>query len=151
MKGPSLDTGKDVITYDPSMNGISSAFTSCFNSYLQNTLGWKKNLPYRILSDAISSWDFNAPNQFLNVSENLRRTMTENRKLRVFVASGYYDLVTPFFATEYTFHHLFLPKPIQDHVTFGYYEGGHMMYTNPASLAKMKQDLSNFYKETLAK
>ena len=32
--------------------------------------------------------------------------MTTNPHLRVFVASGYYDLATPYMATEYTFSHL---------------------------------------------
>ena len=147
--GPSWDPIKEILCYDPSMDSVSGAFTTCFNNYLQNTLGWKKNLPYRILSDAHASWDFNAPNQFLNVSENLRDVMTKNPNLHVFVASGYYDLVTPFFATDYTFHHLGLPKPLEDHVTFGYYEGGHMMYTNPSALIQMKKDLTLFYNKAL--
>lgn len=147
--GPSWDPIKDTLCYDPSMDAVAGAFTTCFNNYLQNNLGWKKNLPYRILSDAHASWDFNSPNQFLNVSENLRDIMTKNPNLQVFVASGYYDLVTPFFATEYTFHHLKLPKSLKDHVTFGYYEGGHMMYTNPSSLINMKKDLTLFYENAL--
>jgi len=51
--------------------------------------------------------------------------MTKNRDLRVFVASGYYDLATPYSPTEYTLSNL---GPIRrdDHVTVAYYEAGHM-------------------------
>ena len=32
------------------------------------------------------------------------------------VENGYYDLATPFFATEFTMDHLSLPAALQDHV-----------------------------------
>ena len=42
--------------------------------------------------------------------------MTQNRALKVFVAAGYYDFATPFFAAEYTFDHLRLdPALAQEH------------------------------------
>ena len=70
--------------------------------------------------------------------------MTINPHLQVFVANGYYDLATPYFATEYTFNHLQLDETLRDHVSMGYYEAGHMMYIHLPSLAQLKDDLAAF-------
>jgi carboxypeptidase C (cathepsin A) len=67
-----------------------------------------------------------------------------NPFLKVFVANGYYDFATPYFATEYTFNHLGLPAEHLENVSMGFYEAGHMMYLHIPSLAKLKQDLDGF-------
>jgi carboxypeptidase C (cathepsin A) len=70
--------------------------------------------------------------------------MTANPFLKVFVANGYYDLATPYFATEYTFNHLSLDPSLRPNLSLGYYEAGHMMYIHQPSLAQLKQDLAAF-------
>jgi carboxypeptidase C (cathepsin A) len=60
------------------------------------------------------------------------------------VANGYYDLATPYFATEYTFNHLGLDPSLQANVAMGYYEAGHMMYVHQPSLVQLKEDLAHF-------
>ena len=57
------------------------------------------------------------------------------------VASGYYDLICPFFDAEYTFARNGI---VQDRVTYTYYEGGHMMYVHDPSLQKIAQDIRSF-------
>ena len=75
--------------------------------------------------------------------------MTKNPSLRIFVGNGYYDLATPYFATEYTFSHLGLDPALKSHVTMSYYDAGHMMYIHYPSLVKMKKDISQFISDTL--
>jgi carboxypeptidase C (cathepsin A) len=70
--------------------------------------------------------------------------MTTNRYLKVYVGNGYYDLGTPYFATEYTFNHMELDPEIRKNITMAYYEAGHMMYMHLPSLAQMKKDLTVF-------
>ena len=70
--------------------------------------------------------------------------MTYNPYLKVFVANGYYDLGTPYFATEYTFNHFGLHESVRKNLTMGYYEAGHMMYIHLPSLAALKDDLIKF-------
>ncbi len=48
--------------------------------------------------------------------------------------NGYYDLATPFSATEYVMTHLGLPPSASSRIQMKYYEAGHMMYVNPPSL-----------------
>ncbi len=74
----------------------------------------------------------------------MRSAMTQNPFLHVFVAKGYYDLATPFFAADYTFDHLGLDESLRGHLSGAYYEAGHMMYVHAPSLAKLKQDIAKF-------
>jgi carboxypeptidase C (cathepsin A) len=151
MKGIDSDLCGDTFEYDPSYENIVGAFTATFNDYIRTDLGWKRDDEYKILAD-VQPWDYGtATNQFLDVGDKLKTVMSKNTMLEVFVASGYTDLATPYFATEYTFSHLGLDPSLQHHVTLEVYEGGHMMYLNQASLVKMHADLVNFIKNRLEK
>jgi carboxypeptidase C (cathepsin A) len=95
----------------------------------------------------VQPWNYNnVQNRYLNVGEELRSAMSKNAGLKVWVASGYYDLATPYFATEYTFNHLFLRPEQKQRVKITYYEAGHMMYIHRESLLKMRKDMEDFYK-----
>ncbi|HEX7394504.1 MAG TPA: hypothetical protein VF313_06210, partial [Anaerolineaceae bacterium] len=73
-----------------------------------------------------------------------RKAIVTNPDLKVFVANGYFDLATPYFATYYTFNHLGLDATLQQNISMGFYEAGHMMYVHLPSLAKLSQDLAAF-------
>src|SRR5205807_6390264 len=60
----------------------------------------------------------------------------------------YYDLATPFSATEYVMAHLGLLPGLGARIDMKYYEAGHMMYVHPPSMAKMKHDLDAFIDST---
>jgi len=65
------------------------------------------------------------------------------------VASGYFDLATPYLATQFTFDHMALDPALAGNVMIHHYEAGHMMYIREASLEKLKQDLAAFLNTTL--
>ena len=71
--------------------------------------------------------------------------MAANPHLRVFLASGYYDLATPHYAADYTFNTMQLEESLQDNYETHYYEAGHMMYLHKPSIEKLKADLDAFY------
>jgi carboxypeptidase C (cathepsin A) len=52
---------------------------------------------------------------------------------------------------EWTFSHLGLHAGLLQHVTFGYYESGHMVYLHVPSLAKFHGDLDRFFNATLGR
>jgi len=79
-----------------------------------------------------------------DTSEALRDAMSRNPHMKIFIASGYYDLATPYFATQYTIDHLGLDAELRDNITTGEYEAGHMMYVHRESLEKLKRDISAF-------
>jgi carboxypeptidase C (cathepsin A) len=144
--GTDLDAGGDRPSYDPSYSAVQGPFTAAFNQYVRGELKFENDMPYEILTNKVWPWSFQEfENRYVNVTETLRDAMSQNPALRVFVACGYFDLATPLYGAEYAVDHMLLDRSLRGHVTFGYYEGGHMLYTNLQSLAKAKQDLAKFY------
>ncbi|UCC45769.1 MAG: peptidase S10 [Candidatus Zixiibacteriota bacterium] len=143
--GIDADAAGESYEYDPSYSNILGAYAGCLNDYVRRELEFESELPYEILTGNVHPWNYDRyRNRYINVAETLREAITQNPHLKVFVANGYYDMATPYFATEYTFNHLGLDKSLQDNVSMAYYEAGHMMYIQKASLIKMKSDLAQF-------
>jgi carboxypeptidase C (cathepsin A) len=136
--------------YDPLLTNVLGPYTAGFYETVRAELKFESDLPYEILSKKVWPWSYSAfENQYLNVAETMRKAMTYNPHLKVFVANGYYDLGTPYFATEYTFSHLGLNKSLQQNVSMAYYEAGHMMYIHMPSLKKLKSDLVKFIRSAM--
>jgi carboxypeptidase C (cathepsin A) len=150
LTGIDRDSAGETIEYDPSYTNITGPYTAVFNDYVRRELNYQSDMPYEILNFAVWPWSYaEHENQYVYVAETLRKAMTTNPYLKVFVANGYYDLATPYFATEYTFSHLGLDESLRGNISMGYYEAGHMMYAYLPALAALKQDLAKFIKETL--
>lgn len=149
-KGIDRDAVGSSNEYDPSYSAILGPYSGTLNAYVRETLGYESELPYEILTGRVHPWSYKPyNNRYVNVAEDLRRAMTKNKDLKVFVANGYYDLATPYFATEYTFNHMFLDASLKDNITMAYYPSGHMMYIQLSSLQKMKRELDAFYADSL--
>jgi carboxypeptidase C (cathepsin A) len=113
---------------------------------VRRDLGYKSDLPYYILGGGIGTpWDWGSAGiGSADTSEALRSAFSKNPDMRVFVASGYYDLATPFFATEYTLSHMGLEASQRARVSAAYYEAGHMMYIHEAELRRLRKDVAGF-------
>ena len=138
--------------FDPSMTAIRPPYTAAFNDYVRRGLGYKSDTVYHILGGGIGTpWDFGSGNGFADTSDALRSAFAKNPDMKVFVASGYYDLATPYFATEYTLTHMGLDAAQRARVSTSYYEAGHMMYIHERELARLKQDVAKFLATALAR
>ncbi len=136
--------------YDPLMTATSGPYTATFYDYVRSDLNFESDMAYEIITDFVWPWSYSEfENQFVSVGEKLRGAMTRNPYLKVFVANGYFDLGTPYFATEYVVNHLGLDAETRKNVSMGYYEAGHMMYIHQPSLAKLKDDLANFIRSAI--
>lgn len=134
---------------DPSYTNIIGPYTAAFYDYVRRELKFEKDIPYEILTGHVWPWSYaQHENQFVHVGETLRKAMSENRFLKIFVANGYYDLATPYFATEYTFDHLGLDESLKTNIRMGYYEAGHMMYIHTPALEQLRSDLSEFISDS---
>lgn len=140
-----LDQVDDVSESDPSYNAILGPYTSTFNDYVRKDLEFELDKTCEILTGLYLKWntgDFKG--QYINTGEALRQAMQYHPGLKVLAANGYFDLATPYFATEYTMNHLNLPAEQIENITFTYYEAGHMMYLHLPSLKMLKKDLDEF-------
>ena len=149
--GIDRDSAGENYEYDPSSAVIQGAYTATLNDYVRGDLEFESDLPYEIISGRVHPWDYTShQNEYVNVADTLRKAMTTNPALKVYVANGYFDLATPFLATEYTFSHLGLDKSLQNNITMSYYKAGHMMYIDMDELKKMKADMDTFLDDVLS-
>jgi carboxypeptidase C (cathepsin A) len=139
-QGIESSPSSDRPSFDPSMAAIRAPYTSTFNHYLRATLGYKSDVPYYILGEGVGRWDWQRPMGYPATSDDLRDAMTKNPHLKVLVASGYYDLATPYRAIEHTLAGLGLDPILCKNITITKYEAGHMMYLHTPSLHKLKRD-----------
>jgi len=147
-KGMDRDGTSAGFDYDPSMTAITGPYTAGLNDYVRRELGYRNDLPYEILTGRVHPWSYRtSENRYVNVATRLRDAMHKNPALMVFVASGYYDLATPYFATDGTLARLGVDASLRGNIRVSYYESGHMMYIREADLAKLKRDVAPFYRE----
>jgi carboxypeptidase C (cathepsin A) len=143
--GIDRDAAGEQYDYDPSYAVIQGPYTATLNDYVRGELQFESDLPYEILTGRVWPWKFEQhENQYVDVADTLRDAMSKNPFLKIFVANGYFDLATPYFATEYTFNHLGLDPDRQQNIAMAYYPAGHMMYIHDPSLAQLKVDLAAF-------
>ncbi|WP_218919372.1 S10 family peptidase [Longibacter salinarum] len=134
--------------FDPSYVAILGPYTATLNSYVRGELGFETDLPYEILTGRVWPWNYETfENQYLDVAEPLRQAIHKNPALRVHVASGYYDVATPYFATDYVLDHMGLGAKYRDNVSVSYYESGHMMYVHMPSLRQFTDNVETFYRD----
>jgi carboxypeptidase C (cathepsin A) len=133
---------------------VTGPLVATWNDYVRNELRFKTEIPYGILSTKVNEeWNWGSGTGglgYLDVAKILHQAMSENKFLKVFIASGYYDLDTSYFATKYTVNHLGLDPSLRNNITLAYYDAGHQMYTHLPSLKKLTADVSGFFRKALA-
>lgn len=132
--------------YDPSLNGIRPPFTSTINQYIRQELGYETDAEYHILRGL--EWEY--PNGVAgDTSGELRDAFAKNPYMQVFVASGYYDLATPYYATIYTMNHMVLDPKLRDNIRFEEYPTGHMVYIDQTALEDLHGHVTDFIRNAL--
>jgi carboxypeptidase C (cathepsin A) len=143
--GVDRDSAGEKFEFDPAMAEIRGAYSAAMNGYLRNDLKFDADLPYEVSRPLWMDWGWkDFANRYAAIGESLRKAMTVNPRMKVLVASGYYDLATPHFAADYSFDHLGLPAALRENLEFSYYEAGHMMYAHKPSLEKLADHLRRF-------
>jgi carboxypeptidase C (cathepsin A) len=132
--------------YDPSLSLYVGVYSGTFNDYIRRSLKFESDVQYEFLSGRVQPWNWGrgANGGWLYVGDNLRSAVIKHPALKVLVCSGYYDLATPFYATDYQISHLGMPDDLRKNIRHTYYEGGHMMYHHLPSLEKLNKEVGNF-------
>ena len=144
-KGVDETAGESSPEFDPSMAAIRAPYTATFNDYVRTKLGYKSDVVYHILGGGVGRWDWGSSGMgYPDTAKSLRDAMAKNPYMKIFVASGFYDLATPYLATDYTLAHMRLDSSFRKNIKVETYESGHMMYIHGPSLMKLKSDVAAF-------
>ena len=154
--GPTMDPLGEEAEYDPQAAAISSAYVSAFNDYARRTLRYTTDAAYHPEIDIWRTWEFKhqppgAPFPLpvsVNVMPDLATAMKYDPNLKICLNGGYFDLATPFYEGIYEMHHLQIPQKLQANLEYHYYESGHMVYANEASLKQIHDNVAAFIRKT---
>jgi len=153
---PLAATRERQMAFDPGIESILIPYATAAMAYFAE-LGLPTESRYELLSMEVNrgwNWQRNDPsgvreaNGFTSTSGDLARAMRRNPHMKVFVASGHYDLGTPYSATDWSLAGLDAPAQVLSAITHRYYDAGHMMYTRQADLARLKADLAAWLPST---
>ena len=133
--------------FDPGIEAVSAPFNMAALAYFGEQLGLATQDRYEMLSMEVNKgWNWNRGeakgNAFASTSGDLARALRRNPHLRVLVASGRYDLGTPYSASDWSLAQLDAPADVLKRVEHHYYDAGHMMYTRENDLVKLERDLA---------
>ena len=140
---------------DAASDAISSAFKAALMQTMRRDLGVDWDRPYLAPADddLSKSWRWRTVPEGqswepmpVNTARDLAEALRINPELRVLVASGYYDLVTPFYDAEFTLNRHDIPA---GRIVYRYYGGGHMMYVNEPSRTTLLEDVREFIRAQL--
>ncbi|WP_435690680.1 S10 family peptidase [Rubritalea sp.] len=139
-----MDSSTEYPSYDPSYSIVYGPIATAMLDYLSTGLGWKDERVYEVLTNKVHPWDWDADNEYVNLSDSLAEALMHNPKLRVLIQCGYTDLATPPAGILYSVDHMLLPPARRANISVKWYEAGHMFYLNQPDLEKMRTDLVDF-------
>lgn len=138
--------------YDPSYSILCPIATG-FLTYLQTELQFTPppHLAYYFLGKT-GNWKLiQDGSKFLSVNKKLKDLFLKQPRLHLFVASGIYDVATPFAATQYDLLHLGISEELKKRrIRHHLYKSGHMLYTDNHVQRELSDDLLNFFSAALA-
>ncbi|MGH9744222.1 MAG: hypothetical protein ACRD51_17920, partial [Candidatus Acidiferrum sp.] len=149
--GYTFDLLEEYAQGDPEGPAVGGAYTALVNQYTHDDLKFGKDMVYHNTSGGGGGWNWTRKTRgqrgFFpsgpNVEGDLAHAMITNPKLLVQVENGYFDLATPFFATEFTMEHLGLPAELQKNVKLDYYNAGHMMYLHDQARVNLHNNIAS--------
>jgi carboxypeptidase C (cathepsin A) len=137
---------------DPGVAWTIGPFVVAWQEYVRHDLQFISDRSYEFFStEASEAWRWGSSLQGSpNMAERLRQALQHNPALHVWLASGYYDLATPYFAARHTANHLGLEPGARQRVTMAVYEAGHQIYLDGAALHQFTHDAAQFIGAALA-
>lgn len=134
---------------NPSSTWLGSSFAAAIDTYLRETLRYRNASTYVLLSSAIQHWDFrHAGRAWPDTVPDLDAALAADPALRVLVASGIYDLATPFHLTETDLARL--PPAHAGRVAVHNHAGGHMSFLDDGVRARQRAELAAFLGQAAA-
>jgi carboxypeptidase C (cathepsin A) len=134
---------------DPVLTGLTAPLTSAILDHLNRTLNYRAEGRYELLNNGVNRpWRWGGGRSGPENLSELRQALALDPKLRVMVAHGFTDLVTPYYANQ------LLLNQIPDYgpagrVDLRVYGGGHMFYSREGSRQAFAADVRRLYDDAL--
>lgn len=143
---PLANDGNDPVADDPAMAQYVPGYVAAANLYLRGELGVDLDRSYDAIEfrSVNARWDYGqGPGVHVpgNYARDLATAARRNPALRVFVGTGWYDLVTTAGAAEHALAHSGIER---ERVVFRNYASGHMPYLGPDSRRALADDIRRF-------
>jgi carboxypeptidase C (cathepsin A) len=140
---------------DPTLAGISPAYTMAINRQLRSEIGVETDREYTVLSYEVNElWRNDAPQHFflppVGATDDFRYGMSLNPHLKAYIAHGRYDLVTPYYATDRLRNLMRLDPEMSGRLTVRHFNGGHMFYAWEASRREFAAAIAGFIADAVA-
>ncbi len=140
---------------DPTLDGLDRLFTGAINSHLRDTLKVETDLTYHLLNlETFKAWKFDLKGElrmgFIGAVDDLRVGMTLNPYMQVYITHGFFDLITPYFASNHLADLMKLNPEIRPNLTLKHFRGGHMFYTWDDSRQQWLAEIRTLYQKTIA-
>jgi carboxypeptidase C (cathepsin A) len=134
---------------DPILDDTRAPLTTAMTDLYQHVLNWRVDRPYRLLDREVSShWNWGRGRSAPEAVGDLRNDLANDGQVRVLIAHGASDLVTPYFADQMLLDQL----PVYgsaDRVKLAVYAGGHMFYNRGASRKALHDDAAAMFRDAL--
>jgi carboxypeptidase C (cathepsin A) len=132
---------------DPVLDGYTQALGGLYVGYARDVLGFKTEMTYNLLNrETAQKWDWGHGGGIgqASATRDLRELLALDPGLRILIAHGRDDLVTPFSVSRYIIDHL-PPIGTPGRLDLKLYKGGHMFYLTQGSRAAFTTDAAAFY------
>jgi carboxypeptidase C (cathepsin A) len=129
---------------DPTLSGITPAYTMGINRLLRGELDVKTDREYTLLSMEVNlAWKNDADHHAFDApipgaTDDFRYGLALNPHLRAFITHGQHDLVTPFYTSDRLRNLMRLDPATAGRLTVRHFHGGHMFY----AWEKSRQDFT---------
>jgi carboxypeptidase C (cathepsin A) len=134
---------------DPVLDGTRAPITTAMTDLYQHVLNWRVEQPYQLLNREVSSrWDWGRGRTGPEVVDDLRNDLAGDPNVRVLVAHGANDLVTPYFASQLLLDQL-PAYGSAERLKLAVYGGGHMFYNRDASRRALHDDAEALFRAAL--
>jgi carboxypeptidase C (cathepsin A) len=124
---------------DPVLDGMKAPVSSAMVAIYTDRLHWIPENAYHLANDEIfRQWQWGRGLARPEAVSSLRAALALDPRMRVLIAHGMFDLVTPYFATKLLLDQLpDFAGP--ERVRLAVYPGGHMFYTDDGSRAALRE------------
>src|SRR6266404_1255853 len=134
---------------DPTLSGISPAYTMAINRQLRSEIGVETDREYTVLSLEVNeAWKNDAQQHFflppVGATDDFRYGMSLNPYMKAFITHGRYDLVTPYYASDRLRNLMRLDPEMANRLTVRHFGGGHMFYAWEESRRSFTEAIAAF-------